>query len=156
MKVLFPMGLLVAAVFACNLGKPKSTTNTDPLFNTARLADQGASAIDRALGSPSKVEAPYFALDECRNYTLSDGSSVEFHMKNNRPVQIILSLKRDAETPQQALKYAGIDVADTPSTRSSALEEIWSRIEIEGKPLHAGVMKGTSGWNTVRIGQLRN
>jgi hypothetical protein len=142
--------LLLSTLPACGgLGGSKSTDQIRPLFDAARLIDQGGDAIDKELGAPTEVK-PDVGL---RQYHLSDGSTAEFYMdKNDRPKQILVTVKSRADTPQQALKYAGIDVANTPSRGKEDNEEVWPDVLIEGRHLHAGVVKDSKGnWNMVRV-----
>jgi hypothetical protein len=144
MKALLATALLAATIFSCNLFKSKSTADIRPLFNALPLLSANAETIDRALGKPTKVVAPFVALDESRSYALSDGSTVDFDMKNNRPVQVLFYLKSGAETSRQALKYAGIDIGNIPTSRASKSEDIWNDVTLEGKRVHLGVMKDTT------------
>jgi hypothetical protein len=135
---------------ACNIGGLRGSKGTDqiqPLFDAARLSDKGADAIDKELGAPTSVDQ-----QRNREYSLRDGSNVTFTInQSGRLVQIALILKSRAETPQQALKYAGIEVGDIPSSSKQADQEVWEDVLIEGRHLHLGVVKSNNNWGMVRI-----
>lgn len=136
MKLFLPFVLLALAFSLCNLGKPNAPANIRPLFNVVALADQGADAIDRALGAPE-------AAGLVRTYRLSDGSKADFQLVNNKPTQIITCLKSRAETPQQAMKYVGIEVGNTPPRSQNDQEALW-RLPVDGKLLDIGVVSNSA------------
>lgn len=150
MKLITTFGLLLLLLFACKLcnltgGDQKRSTNIQALIDPARLIEQTPEAIDQTLGVPESVEP--LPNGESRYYRLKDGSRAMFVIykdlpsqpsMNNRAAYVNVCLKNGTDTPQEALKYVGIEVGATPPRTPRPHFAEW-RVTVQSKPLYASV-----------------
>lgn len=104
-----------------------------PLFNVTELANKSATVIDSALGKPTSVTPitsyPEQMPGEYREYTLSDGSTMQVKFYKDKAVTFTVWLKNPTATSRQALRYFGIsmeDVMPLPIIRKGPAGRTWS------------------------------
>lgn len=105
------------------------------IINIPALAGKSAKAVDAILGKPGEVTPtndPGYTPGEFRDYTVpgvtphltSHGLMIRFY--RDRAVHFTFELSRPADTPEEALLMAGIDVRGVNPHTTAALANLWS------------------------------